>query len=173
MRVDPTFEAFVRERSTALLRTAYTLTGDRGHAEDLLQVALARTARHWSRIAADPEAYVRKILFNLSQDRVRSRRRRPAESTVSTDLDAVLSVAAGDDRIADRHVMTQALSRLPISQRQVVVLRFVEDLSVDDTARLLGVSAGTVKSQTSRALTRLRELVVDHSDVHVENTGAH
>jgi DNA-directed RNA polymerase specialized sigma24 family protein len=62
MRVDPSFEAFVERRSTALLRSAYLLTGDHGHAEDLLQTALMRTARHWSRACAAPEAYARQVL---------------------------------------------------------------------------------------------------------------
>src|SRR4051812_16984443 len=70
MRLDSTFEEFVEGRSTALLRTAYLLTGDRGHAEDLLQTALLRTARHWSRVRGSPEAYARQVLVNLSRDRI-------------------------------------------------------------------------------------------------------
>jgi RNA polymerase sigma-70 factor (sigma-E family) len=161
MRVDPTFEVFVQERSTALLRTAYALTGDRGHAEDLLQVALARTARHWSRARAAPDGYVRQVLVNLSRDRVKSRRRRPPEAWAPPDLDHHHPVAAEDELIADRQVVLQALARLPVGQRQVVVLRFLEDLSVEQTAELLGISDGTVKSHTSRALARLRELLAD------------
>jgi RNA polymerase sigma-70 factor (sigma-E family) len=161
MRVDPTFEAFVQERSTALLRTAYALTGDRGHAEDLLQVALARTARHWSRVGAAPDGYVRQVLINLSRDRAKSRRRRPPEASAPPDLDHHHPVSAGDELIADRQVVLHALAQLPTSQRQVIVLRFLEDLSVEQTARLLGISDGTVKSNTSRALARLRELLAE------------
>jgi RNA polymerase sigma-70 factor (sigma-E family) len=161
MRVDPTFEVFVQERSTALLRTAFALTGDRGHAEDMLQVALARTARNWARARAAPDGYVRQALVNLSRDRARSRLRRPPEAPAPPDLDHRHAVAAGDELVADRQVVLQALAQLPAGQRQVIVLRFLEDLSVEQTAQLLGISDGTVKSHTSRALARLRELLAE------------
>jgi RNA polymerase sigma-70 factor (sigma-E family) len=162
MRVDPSFEAFVDGRSTALLRTAYLLTGDRGHAEDLLQTALLRTARHWSRAREAPEAYVRRVLVNLSRDRIRSLFRRPREAPLPPDPDNLRAVDAGYERVAERRVVVGALAKLPTRQRQVVVLRFFEDLSVEQTAELLGFSAGTVKSYTSRALARLRELLADY-----------
>lgn len=161
MRMFASFDEFVEDRSTALLRTAFLLTGDRGHAEDLLQTTLLRTLRRWSRASAAPEAYARRVLVNLSKDRLRSRGRRPPEVVMSPDVTGLPSVDAGYDRIADRRVVSDALGRLPLRQRQVVVLRFVEDLSVEETADLLGCAAGTVKSQTARALTRLRELLAD------------
>lgn len=80
VRVDASFTDFVDARSTALLRTAYLLTGDRGHAEDLLQTALLRAARRWSVARRAPDAYVRKILVNLSHDRRRTQARRPREA---------------------------------------------------------------------------------------------
>jgi RNA polymerase sigma-70 factor (sigma-E family) len=164
MRIDTTFETFVEGSSTALLRTAYLLTGDRGHAEDLLQTALLRTARHWSRAREAPEAYVRRALVNLSRDRIRLLFRRPREAPLPPDADSVRTVEPGFDRVTERRVVLRALAQLPIRQRQVIVLRFFEDLSVEQTAELLGFSTGTVKSYTSRALARLRELLVTQDD---------
>jgi RNA polymerase sigma-70 factor (sigma-E family) len=161
MRMFASFDEFVEDRSTALLRTAFLLTGDRGHAEDLLQTTLLRTLRRWSKASTAPEAYARRVLVNLSKDRLRSRDRRPPETAMPPDVTGLPTVDAGYDRIADRRVVSDALARLPLRQRQVVVLRFVEDLSVEHTADLLGCTAGTVKSQTARALTRLRELLAD------------
>lgn len=164
MRVDPSFEAFVECRSTALLRSAYLLTGDHGHAEDLLQTALLRTARHWSRARAAPEAYARQVLLNLSRDRIRRLFRRPREAPMPPDPDGLRAVDAGYDQVTDRRVVVQALAELPTRQRQVIVLRFFEDLSVEQTAELLGFSAGTVKSYTSRALARLRQLLANYHE---------
>lgn len=162
MRVDPSFDAFVEGRSTALMRLAYLLTGDRGHAEDLLQTALLRTARHWSRARDAPDAYVRQVLLNLSRDRMRLLFRRPREMPLPPDLDVLGTSDAGLDHVTDRRTVVRALAQLPTRQRQVVVLRFFEDMSVEQTAALLGFSTGTVKSYTSRALARLRELLTDH-----------
>lgn len=161
MRMFASFDEFVEDRSTALLRTAFLLTGDRGHAEDLLQTTLLRTLRRWSKARAAPEAYARQVLVNLSKDRLRARGRRPPETSMPPDVAGLPTVDAGYDRIADRRVVLDALAELSLGQRQVVVLRFVEDLSVEQTADLLGCSSGTVKSQTARALTRLRELLAD------------
>jgi RNA polymerase sigma-70 factor (sigma-E family) len=164
MRVDPSFETFVDDRSTALLRTAYLLTGDRGHAEDLLQTALLRTARHWSRARDAPEAYARQVLVNLSRDRIRSLFRRPREAPMPSDPDTLRTVDGGYERVTERRVVVRALAELPIRQRQVVILRFFEDLSVEQTAELIGSSTGTVKTHTSRALARLRELLADYHE---------
>jgi RNA polymerase sigma-70 factor (sigma-E family) len=164
MKTGQEFEDFVRQRSAALLRTAYALTGDRGHAEDMLQTALMRTARRWAAARDAPEAYARRVLINLCRDRVRWLQRRPRESELS---DASESHGAAGTRtrgapdelaeqVGQRRSVIQALRGLPAGQRQVVVLRFLEDLSVADTAELLGISQGTVKSYTSRALSSLR-----------------
>lgn len=162
MRVDPTFDTFVARSSTALLRTAYLLTGDRGHAEDLLQTALLRTARRWSQACGAPEAYARQVLVNLSRDRIRWLFRRPREAPMPPEAENLRATDAGYEQVADRQVVVRALARLTTRQRQVIVLRFFEDLSVEQTAELLGSSVGTVKSHTSRALARLRELLADH-----------
>jgi RNA polymerase sigma-70 factor (sigma-E family) len=163
MRTGPEFDDFVRLRSSALLRTAYALVGDYGHAEDMLQTALLRTARHWQKARDSPEAYARKVLVNLCHDRWRWLRRRPQETALGDD--ATAPVPAATDATGGEHgSLFQALTRLPLGQRQVIVLRFLEDLSVAQTAELLGISAGTVKSYTARALTSLRTLLDDSSD---------
>ncbi|GIF61970.1 RNA polymerase sigma24 factor [Asanoa ishikariensis] len=167
MRVDPTFEAFVERESTALLRIAYLLTNDRGHAEDLLQVALLRTARRWTTAQEAPEAYVRKILLNLSRDRIRWLTRRVRERPLAFAQHSVAAVASHDHQVAERRQVLEALARLPVKQRQVVVLRFFEDRSVEQTSELLDMPPGTVKSHTSRALARLRELLADNENTHL------
>ncbi len=156
MRMGQEFEDFVRERSAILLRTAYALVGDRGHAEDLLQVALLRTARRWNAARDAPEAYARKVLVNLCRDRVRWLLRRPRETLLPDGTESSAVADALADQVGERHFVISALMRLPEGQRHVVVLRFLEDLSVAETAELLGISAGTVKSYTSRALSSLR-----------------
>jgi RNA polymerase sigma-70 factor (sigma-E family) len=162
MKIGPEFDDFVRIRSATLLRTAYALVGDHGHAEDMLQTALLRTARHWARAREAPEAYARKVLVNLCHDRWRWQRRRPRETVLADD--AAAPVPAAIDAAGERSSLFQALKLLPMGQRQVIVLRFLEDLSVAQTAELLGISAGTVKSYTARALASLRALLDDPCD---------
>lgn len=146
------FEAFVAGASGRLMRTAYLLCGDRGHAEDLVQTALFRTARRWRRARQQPEAYARRVLVNLAKDRRRSLGRRVGEVTMD-GVDAV--VPAGND-VLERDRLLAAVRELPAGQRAVLVLRYFEDLSVAETAAALDCSEGTVKSQTSRALDRIR-----------------
>jgi RNA polymerase sigma-70 factor (sigma-E family) len=164
MEAGQEFEDFVRKRSAALLRTAYALTGDHGHAEDLLQTALLRTARCWSAARNAPEAYARQVLVNLCRDRVRWLRRRPRESVLAEAAEPsgpAENVDAMAEQVGQRHSLIQALTGLPTAQRHVVVLRFLEDLSVSETAELLGISPGTVKSYTARALSSLRVILND------------
>ncbi|KAB1941665.1 SigE family RNA polymerase sigma factor [Micromonospora sp. ALFpr18c] len=161
MRVDASFDTFVEQRSAALLRLAYLLTGDRGHAEDLLQTALLRTMRRWPKARDAPEPYTRQVMVNLSRDRIRALLRRPRETALPDNPDAFRSPDPGFDGIGERQTVTAALAQLPIRQRQVIVLRYFEDLSIEQTAELVGCSTGTVKSYTSRALSRLRELLGD------------
>jgi RNA polymerase sigma-70 factor (sigma-E family) len=156
MNTGQEFDDFVRGRSAALLRTAYALTGDRGHAEDLLQTALLRTARRWTAARAAPEAYVRQVLVNLCRDRVRWLQRRPREAVLIDGADPTGVADELADQVGQRNSVIEALTRLPSGQRKVIVLRFLEDLSVAETAELLGISQGTVKSYTSRALASLR-----------------
>jgi RNA polymerase sigma-70 factor (sigma-E family) len=152
------FERWAVRASPLLLRTACLLTRDRGSAEDLLQATLWRVARRWEAINESPDAYAREVLVNLSRDRRRHLRRRPVEAPESPTAvnDQERDVAVG---VVERDAMAGAVRRLPRRQREVIVLRFFLDLSVDETAAALGASAGTVKSHTSRALIRLRALL--------------
>ena len=165
------FETFVVASSDRLLRTAYLLTGDAGHAEDVVQSALLRTARRWRSARRSPEAYARTVVANLAKDRWRSLGRRPAEAPLVHDVPLV----APDDRL-DRDALMRAARDLPPGQRAVLVLRYFDDLSVEETAEALGITAGTVKSQTSRALANLRAaLTAENPDMgwEKENADAH
>jgi len=144
------FDAFVLARSRKLLRTAYLLTQDHSLAEDLVQTALAKAWFAWSRIeGGDPEPYVRKIMVNTYS--TWWRRRWNGEQP--TDELPEQAAPAGTEEPTD---IWRALQRLPRRQRAVVVLRFYEDLSEAETARILGCSTGTVKSQISKAFAKLR-----------------
>jgi RNA polymerase sigma-70 factor (sigma-E family) len=162
VRVDPSFDAFVEAQSGPMLRFAYLLTGDRGHAEDLLQTALLRTMRHWPRARQAPEAYTRQVLVNLSRDRIRGLRRRPLESELPDEHQGFRTTDPGLERIGEGRAVSDLVARLPIQQRRVIVLRFFADLSIEQTAQELDCSTGTVKTHTARALSRLRELLDDH-----------
>ncbi len=153
------FEQFVRSRSAALLRTAYLLTGDAHRAEDVLQETLIRAADRWSRITSDPEPYVRRILYTRAIDGWRRRRvRESADARVPADRE---DVATPTDGVAPRLVLRAALLRITPRQRAVLVLRFYDDLTEQQTAAVLGCSVNTVKSQTRHALQRLRVLAPD------------
>lgn len=149
------FDAFVAARSTALLRTAVLLTRDVGLAEDLVQTALAKTWFAWHRIEVTPEAYTRRIVVNTyaSWWRRKWNGEHPTE-----ELPEPGRVGRGHEsrRVDDRTDLWAALERLPRRQRAIVVLRYYEDLSEQETAQVMGCSVGTVKSQASRALAKLR-----------------
>ena len=157
------FEQFVAGRSAVLLRTAYLLcAGDRGAAEDMLQDVLERMYPKWRRIKGEPEAYARVSLANASANRWRRRARRVHESPLTSD--AVHPLVHGPEHgVAERDQVVRALGELPERMRAVLVLRFFDDLSEADTARALDCGVGTVKSQTSRGLARLRELLADEN----------
>ncbi|MCW2783559.1 MAG: sigma-70 region 4 domain protein [Marmoricola sp.] len=159
------FEEFVAARSAALLRTARLLTGQLADAEDLLQRALIKTVPAWSRIHGDPEAYVRTIMARENISRWRSRRWR--EVTVER-----LPEAAARPDQSDRDLsLRAALATLAPRQRAVIVLRYFEDLTEVETARMLGIAVGTVKSQHRDALARLRLLVPDLDTDHDTDHG--
>jgi RNA polymerase sigma factor (sigma-70 family) len=134
-KIDAGFDEFVRTRSEALLRTAWLLVGDRGHAEDLLQETFVRTARHWATAREAPNPYAPRVLINLARDRWRLLRRRPRETTIADD-DPGATLADPTTGYAAHHDIVAGLKRLPHQQRTVVVLRVWEDLSVSETARL-------------------------------------
>ncbi|MCP3786008.1 SigE family RNA polymerase sigma factor [Micromonospora chersina] len=163
-----TFHEFVVQRSPALSRTAYLLTGDHQHAEDLLQSALARTYRHWRRIRdGDPEAYVRRVMYH--QQVSWWRRRRVAERLDATPVER----GGGDhtENTALRLSVVAALRRLTARQRAVVVLRYYEDLTEAQVAEVLGCSVGTVKRHGHDAVRRLRDLVPDLWERTPERSG--
>ncbi len=144
------FEAFVAARTPPLARTAYLLTGDPHLAEDLVQSALLRAAEQWERIHTSPEAFVRRTMYH---HQVSSwRRRRGVREHALEGYDAADRSLDPDMRLSVR----DALATLTPKQRTVLVLRFFEDLTEQQTGDVLGVSRGTVKSTTRQALDRLR-----------------
>ena len=160
-----TFEEFVRVQGDSLVQLSYVLCGDRGKAEDATQEALTRVYLRWKRIDA-PLPYARQCVVNATNDewrrfgRDRGREERAAAEPV--ELEEQFDVL-----LADRDRLLHALRSLPYGQRAVVVLRYWQQLSEPETAQVLGISVGTVKSQTSRALRRLRQLLsTDPSPVH-------
>jgi RNA polymerase sigma-70 factor (sigma-E family) len=146
------FDAFVRARLPELLRFGRALTGSSEAAADLVQDALERTLVAWHRLESrdEPEGYVRRIMVNRNISVWRKLRR---EHVTADVYDRGL-----EDRQFD-HDLWRALGMLPPRQRAVVVLRYYEDLSEADIARILGCSVGTVKSQASKALAKLRTTV--------------
>lgn len=155
------FREFVAARSSALLRTAYLLTGDAHHAQDLLQTALLAVARRWGDIRdrEQPERYLRRAMYRHQVNRWRARARRP-----ETVVAAPPEQPAGRDHASEtvvRHRLLEALRSLPPRQRAVVVLRYYEDRPEAEAAALLDISVGTVRSQASKALARLRRCYPD------------
>ncbi|WP_225849640.1 SigE family RNA polymerase sigma factor [Streptomyces sp. HPF1205] len=153
---DAEFTRFVAARWRALTRTAYLLTGDFHEAEDLVQTTLARVYPAWRRVRPETaEHYVRRALVNTNRSRYR--RRRVIHLLLPTLPDAsAVEHGGGVGGGGDRDVLMRALADLPERQRAVVVLRYWEDLPAEEVAATLGCSVGTVKSQASRALAKLR-----------------
>lgn len=151
------FRAYVVERRASMLRTAVALTGGDSHqAEDLVQTTLTRLYVAWPAFqrAGNPEAYVRRALLNALIDE----KRRPWRRHERTTSRIPESVADEKTMVGDGSV-EQALAQLPARMRAVVVFRYLEDLSVAETADLLDCTSGTVKSQSARALDKLRKLL--------------
>jgi len=148
------FSAFVVSRWPGLVRLAFGLTGDRWAAEDIAQATLARAYVAWRRVsrADDPDAYLRRILVNTSNRRFR----RPRVTEQSGDPPET-AVAGPADLVDERTALLAALRQLPPRQRAAVVLRYWEDLTDAQIGAALGCSPGTVRSQLSRALAKLRE----------------
>jgi RNA polymerase sigma-70 factor (sigma-E family) len=149
------FEEFVAARRAALLRTAYLLTGSHADAEDLMQVALVKVVPQWKRIADRPEPYVRQVLARESISRWRRRRWR------ETSTGQLPEHAADGPDVDQRLALQRALGSLAPRQRAVIVLRYYEDLTEKETASVLGIAVGTVKSQARDGLARLRTLLPD------------
>lgn len=152
--VDEEFATFVAAQQGPLLRAAVLLTGDHASAEDLVQEALVKVAQRWPRLRdQSPAAYARRIIYRDNVSRWRSTRREQIGAPIPE---------RGADPLADqaqRLAVRSAIAGLPPRQRAVVVLRYLEDLTEVETAKVLGVSVGTVKSQHHDALRRLRDLL--------------
>jgi RNA polymerase sigma-70 factor (sigma-E family) len=161
---DSDFTAFVRARTPSLLRLGYLLTGDQHLAEDLVQSALARTLLAWPRLHTSAEAYTRTTMYHLQVSWWRRRR-------VTETLPGQLPERSAADNTADtafRLCLRQALSRLTPRQRAVLVLRYFEDRSEAEAAAVMNCSTGTVKSQTARALARLRTVAPELTELYRE-----
>jgi RNA polymerase sigma-70 factor (sigma-E family) len=151
------FADFVRQRSTPMLRTAWVLTGgDWALAEDLAQAAFSEVWRHWPRVSVmdAPEAYAHKVMLNTFL----SWRRRRWTTEISTERIVVSRATTGGFATVDmREVLRHALGQLTAKQRAVIALRYFEDRSEAETAAIMGCTVGTVKSQASRAIAKLRK----------------
>jgi RNA polymerase sigma-70 factor (sigma-E family) len=151
------FRDYVASRSAGLVRLGWLLTGDEAAAQDLVQAALLKAWTRWARIQRQdaPDAYVRRVMMSTFLSWVR-RRRWQVEFTsdvVNEAIGANDAYAEADSRLSVR----RSLGELPPRQRAVVVLRYFDDLSEAQTARVLGCSVGTVKSQAAKALAKLRQ----------------
>lgn len=151
-----TFDTFVTARSPALLRTAFLLTRDWGKAEDLLQTALAKAYPRWNQIEESPEPYVRRILVTSYATWWRRRWRHELPNGDFWDGEHLPAVEDFAERYATRALVLRLIGELSPVQQAVVVLRYYEGLSVAETAYCLNRSADTVKTQSSRALAKLR-----------------
>jgi RNA polymerase sigma-70 factor (sigma-E family) len=155
------FREFVTTRWASLVATAYLITTDRGIAEDCVQEAMTRVHRHWRRVRKDgtPAAYAHQAVVNAALSWRRRRRIRevpliPADQSAYPASEQVRQGLDGVDG-----VLLAALRSLPPQMRAAVALRYLEDRSEAETARLLGCSVGTVKSSTSRGVARLRQVL--------------
>lgn len=148
---DQEFTEWVAGCQHQLLRSAYLVTGDLHRAEDLVQDALVKVALRWPRLReGSPTAYARRVVMNENVSWWRRRRR---EVLTDTSPEQPGSPVETETQL----VVQRALARLTARQRRVLVLRHFDDLSERETAEVLGVSVGTVKSQNAAALARLRD----------------
>ena len=155
---DAEFAAYMSARQPSLLRTAYLLTGDRHAAEDLVQTSLAKLYLSWDKVQKREmiDGYVRRIMVNENNSlwrRAWKRNELPTAAVPESD-----SVLDSHDH-GEKSALWEFVNTLPKKQRAVVVLRYYEDLSEVETAEILGISVGTVKSQASRALASMRRRV--------------
>jgi RNA polymerase sigma factor (sigma-70 family) len=159
------FRRFVLDFSPTLLRGAYLLLHDASLAEDAVQTTMLRVFRRWDHAQAAPEAYSRGNQLNVWREHLRLQQRRLVE------IPAGMTTTASDEvsfteAVERREALDQALEALPSAQREVLILRFFFDLSVADTAALLEVAEGTVKSATHRGLEQLHKLLSSSREVN-------
>ena len=152
-RTDEDFAEFAAASYAGLRHAAYLLTGDRHTAEDVAQTALVRTYAAWSRVRRDDAyAYARKVLVNHVTDRWR----RSGREYLVGELPERDGSPDPADEVALRHWLTGALATLTVKERAVIVMRYLFDQPEAAVARDLGITVGTVKSTSSRALAKLR-----------------
>jgi len=164
---DAEFRRYVVERSERLRGFAYLCCGDWQQAEDVVQTALIRLYGAWHRAKKDSiEPYVRRIIVNALIDERRLAWFRRVR--VGGDGTPEVPVPGREGQTESRIVLVEALLRLPKRQRAAVVLRFWEDLPVEQTAKIMGCSTGSVKNLTMRGLSTLRGLVTEEALVHIE-----
>ena len=166
-RDEDEFADFVRELQPALFRTAYLLHADYQRAEDAVQSALVKVYLRWPKIRAmeHPAAYTRRILVNDSTSWWRRRSSHEQVLELGEDVSSGFPTPGLDERAVTHEVAWAAIRRLPPRQRAVVVLRFYEDLSEVETARVLGMAVGTVKSHSHAACSRLAQLLGEPSEL--------
>ena len=153
------FRRFAARHLSTLLKGAYLLLRDIDLAEDAVQGTLLRVFRHWNDARTAPEAYSHRTMINVCRDHWRRQRRRPQEM-LGVNPDTVVDTEQSfSDELARRDMVDQALAGLPRQQREVLVLRFLFDLSVAETAELLRLPEGTVKSSVHRGLRHLRDVL--------------
>jgi RNA polymerase sigma-70 factor (sigma-E family) len=151
------YEEFVAVNGDELVKLACAICGDRGRAEDAVQEALTRVYQRWSRLT-DPLAYARRTAINATRD---DWRRSMRADRAHREVARFPSTITDDpqERLLTNSALMDALDELPHGQRAVVVLRYGSQLSEAETAAVLGITTGTVKSQTARALTRMRAVL--------------
>lgn len=164
MALDDDFASFARERQQQLYRTAYLLCGNRERAQDLVQSTLVSLLRSWAKVrdAENPGAYAKSALIHMFLSEQRKLRR-------EAEIRALVHSRDPDDAAHDptsdvelRLLILEALRTLPPKPRAMVILRYWEDLSIEETASILGCSVGNVKSQCSRSLAKLRDRLGEH-----------
>lgn len=158
------FEELAHSGRAALVRAAQAVTGRREDAEDAVQTSLLKAMNAWPRVAGQErwrqQAYVRQIVVNTCRSGWRK-----WGSRVSVGELPELAQVPATDAVEDRELVRQALMRLPARQRDVLLLRYYEDLPEAEIARILGCAPGTVKSSAARALKTLRDMLPDYAPV--------
>jgi RNA polymerase sigma-70 factor (sigma-E family) len=159
VQLDTEFRDFMHGRWPAMVRLAYALTGDQGHAEDVAQAAFARAYASWPKVrrTGNPEAYVRRIVINENRNRFRKQRVTERLTDAPPEPGPGPGSADATSQYDERSALMAALQRLGPRQRAVVVLRYWLGLTEAEAAAELNCSVGTIKSQASRALAILRQ----------------
>jgi RNA polymerase sigma factor (sigma-70 family) len=173
------FEEFVQLNSTRLLRTAVLLLGERAAAEDLVQQALLATLIHWHRARLSPMGYATQAVVNLCRDRWRREAGRHRRTLGEQEYERHRALNESVDPTGDHldaglahSTLVEAMRSLPERQREVLVLRFYLEHSIPEIGNALGIPEGTVKSSLSRAIGRMREILLPEHSSLVHDGGA-